>query len=289
MLSALCLLAATEMVTSKGTEKNNCIGDGQYWNASADACLETCESGVYKTDEDNAAVKTCISEEDCTSDMFTDGTVRECVSSSSLHYEEEENRATYYLNSCPIAYPVDGIYGECDTCDTSSNGELLYWSKIEKKCVSECPDAFTPEGDSYACLNCADKYVDLTRFDAVTKRCTNICPKYEFLQLDRNTCDTGCDTKMFTVFLELDGEGYANRKWCVTLCLEWRVEENVTVNGVQETYVHCYVDKCPDGLYYINRDSNTTCVDEQGCIDNGLLPYEHMAIGGYTQDCVTRD
>lgn len=139
MLAELCLMAANEGTTGIATSMDDCIGIELYWNASANECLDTCESGVYKRDNTNALVKICIAEADCTSKTFADGPLKECVKQCQFfdYTLEIDGKRYCYAYSCPSAYPVVGKSGDCDTCRSVTNGELPYWFGMAKKCVSK--------------------------------------------------------------------------------------------------------------------------------------------------------
>lgn len=53
--------------------------------------------------------------------------------------------------------------------------------------------------------------------------------------------------------------------------------------------MRCYLGGCPDGLYYLDTELNTTCVKEQVCTENGLLPYEDMETSGSYNKCIDRE
>lgn len=59
-------------------EKDSCTGYRKYWNETAGACVDTCESGFY---EDGEKVNVCIT---CDKDTQfatkeTSGSLRECL------------------------------------------------------------------------------------------------------------------------------------------------------------------------------------------------------------------
>lgn len=226
MLAELCLMAANEGVADIATSMDDCIGIELYWNASANECLDTCESGVYKRDNTNALVKICIAEADCTSKTFADGPLKECVTQCQFfdYTLEIDGKRYCYAYSCPSAYPVVGESGDCDTCRSVTNGKLPYWFGMAKKCVSKCPTMLSPSDGSDNCLSCMDAYSRLEMFDVVTQRCVIACPEKEFVQPDLNTCDIGCASKVYMLVTVLTMNGIEHYKKCMNESTLYRIE-----------------------------------------------------------------